>query len=93
MLDAYSANDDTPWLSTWRTSSSAIYRACPVKYLRKVSALRQLPTFARQLPGAVQRVVDSFFALAVREKYTELGHVTRTGKPHVASAIQKMLGR
>jgi len=25
-------------------------------------------------------------------KLAELGHITRTGRPHVASAVQKMLG-
>jgi hypothetical protein len=27
----------------------------------------------------------------ISAKLAELGHVTRTGKPHVASAVQKML--
>jgi hypothetical protein len=28
----------------------------------------------------------------ISAKLTGLGHVTRTGKPHAASAVQKMLG-
>jgi DNA invertase Pin-like site-specific DNA recombinase len=54
-------------------------------------------SYAEAMPGTVAMAKElEARGLSYRKIAAELatqGHVTRTGKPHVASAVQKMLGR